>query len=72
MSEQPRVGQYWHYKKSGDVVTILHLGKMQHSFPTIGHPILDNEEVVVYEHYNNVWVRMLSEFMDGRFELVSR
>lgn len=70
----------YRHKKRGTVYRILHEATMQYSGSdstheygaTISH-YLDDYPVVVYQDVNDprkVWVRMASEFFDGRFEEV--
>lgn len=62
-------GRYLH-KKSGHIVRVLGLGKLQTAKPCIGG-LKDMEVMVAYEHEGNLWIRSLAEFSDGRFEEVS-
>lgn len=66
---QPR--EVWRHKKTGHAVTVLYIGKMQH---TNKHPKfvseLDMQDTVIYSYGGTVWTRLLSEFTDGRFEWV--
>lgn len=66
----PEPRQKWRHIKSGHIVTVLYIGKMQHAHEDPRFvSTLDMKDVVVYSHDGNVWVRLLSEFMDGRFIL---
>lgn len=51
-------GSCWRHEKTGKVYWIVRVGKIE----------ADLTEAVIYEDaMGNVWVRQLTEFMDGRF-----
>lgn len=54
----------YRHNKRGELVTVIHEGKMQ-----VSTEIKDNDPVVVYRviSSNDVWVRSTAEFHDGRF-----
>ena len=58
------IADKYRHLKSGHVVTTMYEAKMQTSVP-----VGDMTPVIVYSHDNNVWVRPVNEFCDGRFEL---
>ena len=59
-------GQKWQHKKRGSLYTILSVGKFQCSEEAFAN--LDYRETVVYQgEKGDVWVRLVSEFLDGRF-----
>ena len=64
MSNQPR----WRHKKRGTTYTVIGNGEVQ-----ADEPLTDYEVVTIYrcEQTGDLWVRRISEFMDGRFELVT-
>lgn len=71
MYTRPEPGTKWRHNKRGSVVTVLHVAKMQHSPPSVVGS-LDMQDVVIYRHdeygAQSIWTRLLSEFMDGRFQ----
>jgi hypothetical protein len=63
-----RTGDKFTHRKSGHVVTVVRIGKLQTDWED--HGLHDNNPMVVYEHDGNCWVRSADEFADGRFERV--
>ena len=64
-----KVGDKFTHKKSGRVVTVVRVGKLQTDWE-LGVPGLrDMDPLVVYEHDGDCWVRSVVEFGDGRFEV---
>jgi hypothetical protein len=60
--------QVYRHKKSGHVVRVTAIGRLQTNNPS-AH-LRDMEPMVVYVHDGNTWVRSEDEFDDGRFEEV--
>ncbi len=69
---RPEAGSFWVHRRTGLRVKVLCVGSIEHSFPTIGHPVLDGEPAVIYEEIGEWKVRVLSEFMDGRYVFEDR
>jgi hypothetical protein len=61
------LGKLYKHKKSGHIVKVIHIGRLQTAFPTTH--LDDMQIMVIYYHDFNVWVRSEAEFNDGRFEL---
>lgn len=63
MSDGPR----WRHKKRGTTYIVVGQAQVQ-----ADEPLTDYEIVTVYrcEQTGDLWVRRISEFMDGRFELL--
>ena len=61
------LGKLYKHKKSGHMVQVIHIGKLQTAEPT--EILKDMEPMVIYYHNFNIWVRSEKEFDDGRFEL---
>jgi hypothetical protein len=63
-TDAPSLGSVWQHVRRGTRYSVLHIGTLQTS-----EPGLDDELCVVYRNVSHyaVWVRPLSEFMDGRF-----
>lgn len=60
-----KLGHLYRHKKTGGVYSVIALGRNESTL----------EEVVVYKKYRthrlqDVWVRPMKEFQDGRFEEV--
>jgi hypothetical protein len=63
--QAPSLGSIWQHCRRGTRYTVLHIGTLQ----TSEEPGLDDELCVIYQNISHyaVWVRPLTEFMDGRF-----
>ena len=59
---RPEINSIWKHLKTGREYAVIVLAEMES----------DETEVVVYERHGcydgHIWVRPLSEFMDGRFQ----
>lgn len=63
-----RIGKQYRHKKSGHIVTVMHIARLQTAWPSAY--LGDMHVMVVYEHNGNLWVRSEAEFSDGRLEPV--
>lgn len=69
--ERPEIGSVWRNKKRGTQYMVLNFVTLQCETGP------DNEEAVIYmsrdaQGESHLWARPVKEFLDGRFEMISR
>jgi hypothetical protein len=64
---EPRKGQVYRHKQRGSCYTVVGRASLQ-----ANRPVDDEEVLVIYRGKDGkLWARLVEEFRDGRFELLS-